>query len=106
MSDVWHFASDEEAKEAGKYKLESRYDYKNVKVGCEDVILCCTNMAYEDEVWNAASEIYDWLTIFLPKNKRKAEYNYCEAKSDIRDFIIKCFEEYEGVRFLDAFDEY
>lgn len=103
---VWEFDSDEEAKEAGKDKLRSKYDYRNAKINGEDVILCCTNMVYEDEIWNAASKIYDWLTGFLPECKRKAEYDYCDAKSDIRDFIIKCFEEYEDIRFLDAFDEY
>lgn len=103
---ILKFDSDFDAKKYGQSNWRSKYEHKNVRVNDEDVILCTTNLAYEDEVWDAVSKIYDWLSGFLPESKRSDNNDYCDAKSDIRDYIISCFEEYEGVRFLCAFDEY
>ena len=108
-----HFNTDEEAKEWGAKNSTGKYGYKNITVGGKDVILCETNMAYEDEVWAASEKIYNRLLEFLPEStglptywRDKLRGDNTDAISDIRDYIISCFEKYENVRFLNVFNEY
>ena len=101
-----HFNSDAEAKEWGVKNSTGKYGYKNITINGEDVILCETNMAYENGAFEYISKAYDYLASFLPANRQVDKCDFLDAKTDVLEYLIKCFEEYEGVRFLDVFDEY
>ena len=108
MEEIKHFKNKEEAIKYGREANFGKYDFEKIVVEeYEDVrfgdvvvsydqvvILCGTDMPYEDEFYPFAYQMID-----------KFDLDEDEA-CDLRDKFIETFEKYCNVKFLDVYDEY
>lgn len=98
------FNTVEEAKEYGE--IFSKHQWEKVMVGSKEIILCGTDMAYEEEVW---SDVYELLKSFVDKfgySEDEIADDIVDKTSELRDEILEWFEKKTNTQFVDVCDEY
>lgn len=101
------FTTETEAKEYAK--CFRSHQFEHVSVDGNAVILCCTDKAYEEELWGDAFQmVSDFCEKFGPANKTEDDYSdfATDLASKVRDLVIKEYEEQYHTKFVDAYDEY
>lgn len=103
------FKSDLQAVEYGLENDFGKHEFEKIKVRDEDVILCGTNQAVEENLWGSAYEIVkEFCERFGPIAIEEDDYSdfATDLASKIRDLVIKEYEEEHKVRFINVWDEY
>lgn len=100
------FNSIEEAKE----ELDlGKYEHEKIMVDGKEVVMCGTCLVYEDEVWNAARELFVTASDALGYQVKDGEdYDDCYdyGASLVRDAVIKAIEEVFDCKVEHQHDEY
>ena len=86
------FSSEKEAKEYGKNF--NKYDFEKVKIDGKDVFLCGTDLPYEEDFFNFASELIEKFGLISTD------------EAGLRDALIESFEKYTQTKFVTVCDEY
>lgn len=98
------FKDDKEAKAWGQNQPAGKEEYINCKIGDENVILCQTNLVYEDTVWNASFDIMRFLISMLPEQPANPD-DFVDEASELRDKALELFQDTFNVRIVHVFDE-
>lgn len=108
------FQSMPEMIEYGRKKM-GKYDYEKVLFQDKVIILCGTDAAYESGIWNSLhKEITDFFTQFsavlendICKDDRKnSSDTVTDTASELRDIVIRNFEDFYGVQFINVWKAY
>ena len=100
------FKTLEEAKKWGESYFTSKRQYEQIKVDGKLVILCCTDLAYEDEVWNKAYELAILTAECFGFKPDKEDDELMDEASGIRDYTIELIEQLYECSVEAVFDEY
>lgn len=106
---VPYFETYEEAVEYGIDAGFGKHQFEKIIVNGEDVFLCGTDQAVEENLWGGAYELVeDFCKRFGPEDMEEDDYMdfATDLASKIRDLVIKEYEEEHKVRFLNVFKEY
>lgn len=101
------FRSVDEMIEWGRYSL-GKYDSLLCNIGEQKYLLCGTDLAYEDAIWDiACNSIQSVLETFdLPKFDEIKDFDYAGVVPELRDFLIDKITEIEEIEIVLCFDEY
>ena len=101
------FTTEAEAKEYGKNF--GKHQFERVEVAGKSVILCGTDQAFEEELWGDAYRmLLDFCDKFGAKNGSEDDYSdfATDLASEIRDLILKRYEEENQTKFISVSTEY
>lgn len=94
------FNNVKEIKDCEELQKLGKYEHTRVMLNGEEVIVCGTDMAYEDMIYGRSHLLISEL------NKRfDLEIDETNFATDLRDAVLSLLENY-GVTFVDVFDEY
>lgn len=80
-----------------------KYDHELVTINGKKIIMCGTNMPYEDIIWDCYNQMLDRLDKQFPELEKLGGLPF-EA-SDLRDKLLDDLQE-KGIVFEDVDDEY
>ena len=103
------FNTIEEAKEYGKENHFKNYHFEKAKINSDDIILCGTDKAYEEELWGDAYQlISDFCNKFGETDIEEDDYSdfATDLASKIRDLVLSEYEKDQNVKFVNVWDEY
>ena len=102
-----NFATETEAKEHAKDF--GKHQFEHVTIGEKSAILCGTDQAYEEELWGDAYQmVEDFCTKFSVQPTSEDEHSdfATAVATQIRDLILKEYEDEYKTKFVDVYDEY
>lgn len=94
------FNNVKEIKDCEELQKLGKYEHTRVMLNGEEVIVCGTDMAYEDQIWSRSY-------LLISELSKRFELDVCltDFATDMRDSVLSLLENY-GVTFVDVFDEY
>ena len=97
------FSTIEEAKEYSKENHFGNYHFEKAKVKEENIILCGTDKAYEEELWGDAYQLVcDFCKKFGKEEIEEDDYSdfATDLATKIRDLVLSEYEKEQHVKFV------
>lgn len=99
------FYTIEEAREFFKKDFTSKYASELIKVGDDKVWMMCTDLVYEDFLWNGINDMFMWMHEVVFREKVDFD-RYCDDSSELRDEVLGKFLKENGITMATVYDEY
>lgn len=100
---------DEKLKELAR-QLESKYSSKIIEDENGKHVLCNTDLAFEDEIWNGAYDLAKNMAICLKlyneEKDDKCDDLFVDIASEVRDFILDSVLKGYNADIVFGYDEY
>lgn len=102
------FNTIEEAKEYGVNQEFGEYHFEKAKIKSDDIILCGTDKAYEEQLWSDAYELISDLFEKFCEDLKEDDYSdfATDLATEIRELVLSRFEEEQHIKFINVHDEY